>query len=62
MANNIHNQKTLESAITVVRKELSNLTLLNVFFVIEDIKKTITDYKFSVDNNEVIESVQVIKE
>ena len=62
LVNNIPNYKTLESAITVVRKELSNLTLLNVFFVIEDIKKTITDYKFSVDNNEVIESVQVIKE
>lgn len=62
LVNNIPNYKTLESAITTVRKELSNLTLLNVFFVIEDIKKTITDYKFSVDNNEVIESVQVIKE
>ena len=62
LVNNIPNYKTLESAITTVRKELSNLTLLHVFFVIEDIKKTITDYKFSVDNNEVIESVQVIKE
>ncbi len=62
LANNIHNQKTLESAITVVRKELSNLALLNVFSVIEDIKDTIKNYKFSIDNSEVIESVQVIKE
>ena len=57
LVNNIPNYKTLESAITTVRKELSNLTLLNVFFVIEDIKKTITYYKFSIDNNEVIESI-----
>lgn len=62
LANNIPNQKTLESAITVIRKELIHLTLPNVFDIIEDIKKTISNYQFIIDNTEVIESIQIIKE
>jgi hypothetical protein len=62
LVNNILNHKTFESAITAVRKELSNLALLNVFSVIEDIKNTIKNYKFSIDASEVVESIQLIKE
>ena len=62
LANNIPNYKTLESAITVVRKELSNLALLDVFSTIEDIKRTIINYQFPTDNNEVIQTIQLIKE
>ena len=62
LVNNIQNHKTLESAITVVRKELSNLALFDVFSAIEDIKKTVTNYQFSIDTSEVLESIQVIEE
>lgn len=65
LQNNIPNSKTLESAVTVVRKELlsidSNIIVSNTISIIQDIRKIIKDYKFIPDEAQVLEFLEVLR-
>lgn len=61
LANNISNVSTLESAITAVRKELKfiedrGILVLDVYTIIDDMRKSIKDYNFdySIQDNTVV--------
>ncbi len=56
---NISNPKTLESAITVVRRELNLMdkTYISCFGMLEEIRKCIKNYKFNLTNISDIEEI-----